>query len=171
MAVPKAMRDIYEEIAPLICEFCDDHLDEAYKVICLRLLEKLCRKRPSPLLHGRHNTWAAGIVYAIATLNFIFDRENPHYMPADAIAAEFDLAAGTVGNKAADIRRLINLSPMDSDWMIPAYLVNNPLVWMVSVNGFLVDVRDMPKEVQRIAFDKGLIPFLPDLEMEPSETL
>jgi hypothetical protein len=30
-----------------------------------------------------------------------------------------------------------------------------------SVNGFLVDLRNMPREVQQIAFDKGMIPYIP----------
>jgi hypothetical protein len=37
----------------------------------------------------------------------------------------------------------------------------NPLVWMAEVNGLLVDVRDMPREVQEIAFHKGMIPYIP----------
>ena len=37
----------------------------------------------------------------------------------------------------------------------------NPLVWMAEVNGFLVDLRDMPREVQVIAYDKGMIPYVP----------
>jgi hypothetical protein len=34
----------------------------------------------------------------------------------------------------------------------------NPLVWMAEVNGLLVDLRDMPREVQEAAYEKGLIP-------------
>jgi hypothetical protein len=37
----------------------------------------------------------------------------------------------------------------------------NPLMWMVEVNGLLVDLRDMPREVQEIAFEDGLIPYIP----------
>ena len=37
----------------------------------------------------------------------------------------------------------------------------NPLVWMAEVNGLLVDLRDMPREVQEIAFEDGLIPYIP----------
>ena len=37
----------------------------------------------------------------------------------------------------------------------------NPLVWMAEVNGLLVDLRDMPPEVQEIAFEDGLIPYIP----------
>ena len=38
----------------------------------------------------------------------------------------------------------------------------NPLMWMAEVNGYLVDLRQMPREVQEIAFEKGMIPYIPD---------
>ena len=50
---------------------------------------------------------------------------------------------------------------MDPDWTLPSLLERNPLVWMAEVNGLLVDLRHMPREVQEIAFEKGLIPFIP----------
>ena len=40
-------------------------------------------------------------------------------------------------------------------------LDDNPLVWMLEVNGLMTDVRQAPKEVQEIAFNKGLIPYIP----------
>ena len=40
-------------------------------------------------------------------------------------------------------------------------LEDNPLVWMSQVNGLMVDVRQAPREVQEIAFRKGLIPYIP----------
>ena len=161
MSVPKAMQNKYDEIAPLISEFCIEYLDKEYLALCLRLLVKLCRKRPSPLLAGRDNTWAAGVVYAIAANNFIFDKANPHHMTADQIADEFDLAASTAGNKAAEIRRMFDIHYANADWLLPSSLHDNPAVWMLSVNGFMVDIRDMPLEVQRLAFQKGFIPYVP----------
>ena len=73
MSVPKEMQGKYEEIGAILKEYCAEHLDEEYESLCLHALEKLCRKRPSPLLGGKPNTWAAGIVYAIGSNNFIFD--------------------------------------------------------------------------------------------------
>jgi hypothetical protein len=32
---------------------------------------------------------------------------------------------------------------------------------MAEVNGMLVDLRHMPREVQVIAYEKGLIPYVP----------
>ena len=45
----------------LIDQFCKEHLNEEYAVLCRKLAEKLGRKRPSPLLQGSPNAWASGI--------------------------------------------------------------------------------------------------------------
>jgi hypothetical protein len=37
---------------------------------------------------------------------------------------------------------------------------------MAQVNGILVDLRDMPREVQEIAFEKGMIPYIPGDQKE-----
>ena len=71
MSVPKNMQEKYDEIAGLIEPFCDDWLNEEYKALCLHALEKLCRKRPSPLLSGRTRTWAGGILHAVGHTNFL----------------------------------------------------------------------------------------------------
>ena len=83
MNVPKEMMPIYKEIAALLTTYCDEYLSKEYEALCLHALEKLCRKRPSPLKSGRTNTWAAGIVYAVGSNNFIFDKSQPiHRRPA-----------------------------------------------------------------------------------------
>jgi hypothetical protein len=36
----------------------------------------------------------------------------------------------------------------------------NPLVWMAEINGLIVDLRQMPREIQEVAFHKGMIPYI-----------
>lgn len=36
------------------------------------------------------------------------------------------------------------------------------MAWIISVNGLVLDARAAPREVQEIAFQKGLIPYLPE---------
>jgi hypothetical protein len=36
------------------------------------------------------------------------------------------------------------------------------MVWMLSVNGVILDARNLPRELQEEAFEKGLIPYIPD---------
>ena len=38
---------------------------------------------------------------------------------------------------------------------------DNPLVWMLEVNGFVMDIRTAPREAQVAAYENGLIPYIP----------
>jgi len=53
------------------------------------------------------------------------------------------------------------MTPLDAQWLLPAMLENNPAVWMISVNGFLVDARTLPREIQQAAHEQGAIPYIP----------
>ena len=155
----------------MIEEYCEKYLNEEYRTLCLRLLEKLCGKRPSPLLKGRYNTWAAGIVYAIASNNFIFDKSKPIHRTADELSRPFGIAPSTAGNKAGEIRKLVSMSPWDTEWMLRELIEDTPAVWMLSVDGFIVDASDLPPEIQKEAARRGLIPFVPSPkpEKQPSD--
>ena len=161
VGVPKAMFARYVEIAEIIGKFCDDKLNEEYKELCLRALVKLCRKRPSPLISGRVQTWACGIVYAVGSNNFIFDKFRPMNMTASEIAEWFSLSKSTAGNKAAEIGKLLGLSYFNTEFQLKSIVDRNPTVWYLKVNGFIVDIRTMPRKAQEEAFRKGLIPYIP----------
>ena len=47
-------------------------------------------------------------------------------------------------------------------WSLPSRLADNPLVWMLQVNGVVVDIRMTPREVQEEAYRLGLIPLVPE---------
>jgi hypothetical protein len=38
---------------------------------------------------------------------------------------------------------------------------DNPLIWMLEVNGLIMDIRQCLREAQEVAFEKGLIPYIP----------
>ncbi len=62
---------------------------------------------------------------------------------------------------ALSIEKALGTQAFDPQWTLPSLVEKNPLVWMAKVNGLLVDLRDMPREVQEIAFEDGLIPYIP----------
>jgi hypothetical protein len=41
----------------------------------------------------------------------------------------------------------------------------NPLTWLVIINGLVVDVRNLPREIQEELARRGLIPFVPSEKM------
>lgn len=63
--------------------------------------------------------------------------------------------------KSKEIRDLFNIGLMEPEWTLPSCLDSNPMVWYISVNGFIMDARSAPREIQEVAFAKGLIPYIP----------
>jgi hypothetical protein len=57
----------------------------------------------------------------------------------------------------------MDMYQMDPNWSLPSMIERNPLVWMISVDGFIMDVRQAPRAIQEEAFRKGLIPYLPSI--------
>ena len=50
---------------------------------------------------------------------------------------------------------------MEPSWTLPSRLADNPSAWLVEVNGMVVDVRKLSREIQEEAYRRGMIPFLP----------
>jgi hypothetical protein len=61
---------------------------------------------------------------------------------------------------------MFKMHQLDPNWSLPSRLDDNPMVWMLQVNGSMMDVRHAPREVQEIAFNRGLIPFIPADQQE-----
>jgi len=159
--VPTALQGRYDEIVAFTDPFCRQHLTEEYGSLCRRLTAKLCRKRPSPLATGKPKTWACGIVYVLGRVNFLFDSSQTPYMRADELCSHFGLSASTGSTKSTVILNLLNSGQADPQWTLPSRLANNPVAWLIKVDGFIVDARHAPREVQEEAFRRGLIPYLP----------
>ena len=64
---------------------------------------------------------------------------------------------------------MLKIYQADPKWTLPSRMDDNPLAWMLEVNGFLMDIRQAPREVQEIAYEKGLIPYIPEDQTETNE--
>jgi hypothetical protein len=159
--VPKKMQSTYNTIIALTDEFCQEHLNEEYAQLARQLTAALCRKRPSPLSRGRPNSWACGIIYALGFVNFLFDKNNDPYLSAAELGEGFGVSKSTGANKSKEIRDLMDMVQFDPNWCLPSLMDENPLVWMIMVDGFVMDARSAPLSIQEVAYEKGLIPYIP----------
>ncbi len=155
------MQATYDTITALTDAFCRDHLNDEYLELARDMAAALCRKRPSPVASGQPRTWACGIIYVLGQINFLSDRSFEPYMTMADVCAGFGVGQSTASAKAQVISRALDAHRINPNWLLPSRLEKNPLVWMAEVNGLLVDLRDMPREVQEIAFEKGMIPYIP----------
>ncbi len=159
--VPREMQARFDEITRLTDAFSQVYLNDEYAQACRQLTATLCRKRPSPLIRGKANTWACGIIHALGTVNFLFDASQTPHVSVSQIGSYFGLSSSTMQTKSKQIRDLLDMYQMDPNWTLPSMIDKNSLVWMLEINGLIIDVRHAPREIQEEAFRRGLIPYIP----------
>jgi Domain of unknown function (DUF6398) len=168
--VPSSSRPAYDAIVALTDRFCQAHLTQEYKVMCGRLAGVLARKRPSPLARGKPEVWACAILRVIGWVNFLDDSSQTPHMRLTAIDRAFGVAESTGQGNAKAIRDLLKIRQFDTDWTLPSRIEQNPMAWLIQVDGFLLDARYLRREIQEEAFRKGLIPYIPGQKPAEPET-
>jgi hypothetical protein len=166
--VPEKLRARFTEIVTALDRFCDRHLDEEFKQLCRSMAVVACQEG-LPLANGKAAGWAAGIVYSVGWVNFLGDPGQPHHMKAEDMARALGVSPATLMNRARVLREELGPRRMDPWWSTKGMMGNNPLVWMVEINGLPYDIRRAPRQVQEELYRRGLIPFVPG-EEDPAET-
>ena len=160
------MQPVFNAVIKLNDEFSAAYLNDEYAQLIRYATAALCRKRQSPLSTGKINTWACGITYAIGSVNFLFDKSQEPYISAADLCEQFAVSKSAGAAKAKIVKDTLKMGPLDPNWCLPSRLNDNPLAWKIIVNGMIVDARQLPREIQEIAFQKGLIPFIPEAKVE-----
>jgi len=153
-------RERFVEIVTLTDAFCDKHLNSEYADVCRRLALSICHE-DTPVAKGKAASWACGIAYAAGRVNVLNDpSQNPHMKPEE-IAKGFGVSPATMHAKCKVITEGLDLMPFDPDFTIASRLENNPIIWILKVNGMMMDIRHCPREAQVVAYEQGLIPYIP----------
>jgi hypothetical protein len=160
LKVPRAMRPRTAEIVQITNHVCATHLDHEYGQLCRAFVARLARKRPSPLARGDASNWAAGAIYAVGQINFLFDPAEQPHLTTDQLAGHVGVVKTTMANKAALINKSLDLGMYEPDLTRSELLEQHPIAWIVQVNGILIDARALPPEIQDEARRRGLIPDL-----------
>ncbi len=108
--IPEEQQEKYDAVTTLTDDFCKERLDEEYATICRTVTGKLARKKDSKFSRGKSDIWAAGIVYAVGQMNFLFDSSFEPYQSADDICGFFGTSKSTTSQKAKLIRDSIDMN-------------------------------------------------------------
>ncbi len=161
LKVPKTLQTRFAAITALTDQVAGEYLNAEYADLACYAAAALSRKRPSPLASGRVATWACGILYALGTVNFLFDKNQDPHLRAEDLARFCGVSKSTAANQGRKVRGLLDMYQGDPEWCLPSFMDANPFVWMLNVNGFVMDIRNAPLEVQKMAYEEGLIPYVP----------
>lgn len=163
--VPEELHEVFTAIVELTDDFCNLHLTEDYRQLARDMAVEICQDG-LPVTKGRPKSWAGGIIHALGMINFLADPSFEPYMSVGQLVERFGVSQGTMVSKSKIIRDELDTFQMDPDWCLPRLLEKNPLVWMLEVNGLVMDIRTAPRHVQEAAYAEGLIPFIPSDEAE-----
>jgi hypothetical protein len=163
-SVPQKMVPAYEAVSELINSFCQANLSDEYAAMGREMTAALARKRPSPLLQGQPKSWAGGILLALGRVNFLFDPSQEPHLTVAEFCKLCGVSQTTAFAKASQVEKALKIFPMDARWTLSSKIDDNLMAWLIEINGLVVDVRMLPRDVQEEALKAGLIPRLPSTE-------
>lgn len=139
-----------KKLLELTGSFCAQELDDEYHRLCEKLILKLGRKRDVPFKSGKLEIWAAAVIHAIGSINFLFDKSFEPHVTAEQISEFFGTKKSTVSNKASQIRDMLKMGYYDSDFSTQRITGNNPFNDMVIVNDLIVPLSSIPLDLQEL---------------------
>ncbi len=137
-----------QKLIAMTARFCDVYLDEDYKQLCEKLIRKMSRKRNVPFLSGRMEIWAAAIIHALGSINFLFDPNFEPYVGTADISDYFGTSKSTVSQKAKVIRDMFKMGYWDKEFSTTHMQESNPLSNLVMEDEMIVDIRSLPPDIQ-----------------------
>lgn len=159
--ISEEIKEKRDEIIAILKPICEKHLNTEYAEISQRMIETLAEIPLTPISKGRSNSWAAAVVYAVGRVNFLFDPSQTPHLKATDLCKLFNVSQNTASAKAKQIMDDLDITLMNPEWTVNSLTDNNPMIWMVMVNGMFVDIRHMPREIQEQAYRQGIIPYIP----------
>lgn len=139
-----------QKILELLRGFCEEKLDQEYLELSERMVQKLGRKRNVPFETGKPEIWAAAIIHALGTINFLFDKSFEPYLSLDDINDYFGTKKSTTGNKSKQIRDLLKLNYLDKEFSTQNMRDSDPFASLVMVDGFIVPLDSLPEQYQQM---------------------
>ncbi|MCC5905687.1 MAG: hypothetical protein JJU13_05760 [Balneolaceae bacterium] len=144
----KKINERQEKILELTRSFCQEKLDDEYLQLCEKLISKMGRKKVVPFKRGKLDIWAAAVVHAVGSVNFLFDKSFEPYVSVSDINDYFETSSSTVSQKSKKIRDMFNMSYFDSNFSSQKMNDNNPFNNLVMIDGFMVSLDSLPDELQ-----------------------
>ncbi len=158
--LPSEYRERFLGIVALTDAFCDRLLNDEYKNVTRKMAARLCQQDAS-VLRGKLESWACGLMHATGKVNFLFDSTQTPHLKAEQVAKGFGVSSATMQAKSREIQNCLDLIPFEPDFTIASLVEENPLMWLVELNGFMIDLRYAPRDLQVSAYEQGIIPYIP----------
>ncbi len=144
------VKERQKHLLELTGTFCAQKLDGEYFELCEKLIKKMGRKREVPFKRGKMEIWAAAVIHAIGSINFLFDKSFEPYIPSKEIHDYFGTKPTTVSNKARIIKEMFDMWHFSPEFSTSRMEEDNPFNNMVVVDDLIVPVDSLPEDMQQM---------------------
>lgn len=141
------LKERQQLIIDLVKDFCLEKINKEYFELSESLIKKLGRKRNPPFLTGQPEIWAAAVIHALGTINFLFDKSAEPYVSIDEINDFFKTKKSTTSSKSKLIRDLLKLRHWDNEFSTSSMQQNNPFANLMMINGIIIS-RDSLRNLE-----------------------
>lgn len=126
------------QLIQLATAFSKKYLNEEYDALIEKLISKMARKRTVPFMTGKIEIWAAAVIHALGTINFLFDKDSQPNLSVHDICDFFGTKQSTTTQRSKQIKDMFELTYFSCDFLTESNNKSNPMNNLVEVNGFLV---------------------------------
>lgn len=144
------LKEKEQKLLDLAGSFCAQELDDDYYQLCEKLIKKLGRKKDVPFKRGKLEIWAAAVIYAVGSINFLFDKSFEPYMSAEQISEYFGTKNSTVSNKARQIKDMFDIFHFSPEFSTNKMTADNPMNKLVMVDGLIAPLSSLPPDLQEM---------------------
>jgi len=136
------------DIQQLLVNFFNNYLNENYLNYCQKLCKRLKRRKKLNVARGKAEIWAASIVFVIARVNFLFDKESKNFITPDTVCDFFKTKKHTTSNKASEIQKVCKIEFGDEE--LCDAVISDALSFVQLDNGLIVSKSTFVKEKIRL---------------------
>jgi hypothetical protein len=136
--MPKDHNMAADQICKKVTDYCKKQLNQEYEDIYKKVFQDLLKIDMDIFNRGKADIWAAAVVWAVGSINFLGDKSFEPYTTLADVCQYFNANTSTVGQKASKIRELLDMNYLNSDYLIesPAGKFLDSLVMIP--DGFIV---------------------------------
>lgn len=159
--IPTSMSDVFQGISALTDQCSQVLLTPEYQQLARYAVAALCRSPHFNANPSEYRSWAVGTLLALGHVNFLFLRSNALQVSKADLCKALQVSQGQGASYMRKVQQHLKMRRFESNWYVRSRIASSPGVWMISLEGKIVDARHLPHELQVLAYQKGLIPSMP----------
>jgi len=127
-----------DQILTQVTNYCQKYLDKEYTDKCSQVFYDLLDENPDIFSRGEDGIWAASIVWAVGSVNFLGDKSFEPYASLVDVCSYFNANKSTVGQKSAKIRKLLNINQFNPTYQTTTLVSDLLNSLVLTPEGFIV---------------------------------